>query len=72
MSIVHKQFANYEILCLLKCVEERFLMIPSMETNSVLETLKRIISEELIKIKDQGPKAFFSLLKYLQDWMMLE
>ena len=44
-----------------KRVEDRILKIPSMERNSV-ETLKTIISEELIKIKEE-PEIFANLLK---------
>ena len=44
-----------------KHVEDRILKIPSMERNSV-ETLKTIISEELIKIKEE-PEIFANLLK---------
>ena len=42
-------------------VEDRILKIPSMERNSV-ETLNTIISEELIKIKEE-PEIFANLLK---------
>ena len=44
-----------------KHVEDRILKIPSMERNSV-ETLTTIISEELIKIKEE-PEIFANLLK---------
>ena len=44
-----------------KHVEDRILEIPSMERNSV-ETLKTIISKELIKIKEE-PEIFANLLK---------
>ena len=44
-----------------KHVEDRIVKIPSMERNSV-ETLKTIISEELIKIKEE-PEIFSNLLK---------
>ena len=44
-----------------KLVEDRILKILSMERNSV-ETVKTIISEELIKIKEE-PEIFANLLK---------
>ena len=49
-----------------KHVEDRILKIPSMERNSV-ETLKTIISEELIKIKENLKSLLIFLNRILQD-----